>query len=93
MCLGQRPPLRPMGPGPQFVTLFLSWAGLRMFLEVFNIYVCTMKIPLNRSQMTDRISDSLYSVFHDVTVLANLASFCVKFCKQILKVFFSIWIL
>ena len=37
--------------------------------------------------MMDKLSDSLYSLFHDVTVLANLASFCVKLCKQILKVF------
>ena len=58
MCLGGhggQKPLRPMGPGPQFVTLCVSWAGLRLFLEVFNIYVCTMKIPFTYVEILEEI--------------------------------------
>ena len=45
MCLGglggQNRPIRPMGLQGHFITLIVSWAGLRVFLEAFNIYVCT----------------------------------------------------
>ena len=98
MCLGGhggQKPLRPMGPGPQFVTLCVSWAGLRLFLEVFNIYVCTIKVPFTylcrdneRNNESELIEQILFfngnsEFFLDVVTLT-------KFQKMILSSSFLI---